>query len=653
VTSLLQPASPALAGDRTGADYADMTLEQLMAIPVHAASKRDQSATEAPSSVTLITAQEIRAYGWRTLGDLLRSTPGFYYSNPRTYGFVGVRGFGRPGDFGGRILMLVNGHRMNDPLYDSAAIVEDFILDLDLVDRVEIVRGPGSALYGNNAFFAVVDIIMKRGGQIGGAEASGEAGTFDQLRGRLTFGTLTPNGTEGLLTASGFTTEGNPEVFYPEFNSALRDGDGESARRFQGTLNRGGFTLDAFYVGRDKDAPPGYGTTTSLPRHTFDGRAFVEGRYERSLTKTATAKARIYYDWYEYLGKYVYDLAEPGDPADLLINRDESIAEGVGGGVQLNWRPHRLHFATLGADYSNDFRQTMKNFDVEPRTDYLDINPSTRIVGFYVQDEYRPLTALALTGGVRYDHYDTFGGAVNPRLAFVFNHHEKTTLKLLYGTAFRAPNTNEFYYEDDGLSSKVNPDLKPEKISTYEVVCEEWINRDWRASVAAFYNQVSDLIDMAQDPADSLYYSANLDEVTARGAEFLIDGQLAERIRARASYTFTKTEDKSTGEPLNNAPEHLGKLNLTVPVFRDWLSAGAEAQYVSERTTVGGKTLDGLWLCNATLFTARFRDICELSASVYNLFDSDYSDPTSGDLEAVAQDGRTFRLKAVWRFYRF
>ena len=112
--------------------------------------------------MTVITAQDIRAYGWRTLGDLLRSAPGFYVTYPRSYGFVGVRGFGRPGDFGGRILLLLNGHRMNDPLYDTAAVMNDFILDMDLIDRVEIVRGPGSALYGNNAFFAVVNVITKR-----------------------------------------------------------------------------------------------------------------------------------------------------------------------------------------------------------------------------------------------------------------------------------------------------------------------------------------------------------------------------------------------------------------------------------------------------------------------------------------------------------
>jgi iron complex outermembrane receptor protein len=376
----------------------------------------------------------------------------------------------------------------------------------------------------------------------------------------------------------------------------------------------------------------------------------VEARYERKLAETATAMARVYYDWYEYLGKYVYDLAEPGQPADLLVNRDESVAEGVGGEIQLNWSLRRRHSATLGADFRNDYRQMMKNFDEAPRVDYLDINPGTAIFGFYVQDEFRPWAGLVLTGGVRYDHYDSFGEAVNPRLACVYDHAGMTTLKLLFGKAFRAPNVNEFYYEDDGLTSKINPDLNPETITTYEVVCEQRIRRNWRGSVAVFRNEVNDLIDMVQDPEDSLYYSANLDEVTANGAEFSVDGQVGEKTRARASYTYAKTEDKATGEPLNNAPEHLGKLNLTVPVIRDRVRAGGETQYVSRRNSVGGETLGGLWLVNVTLFSATLVEGIELSASAYNVFDSNYRDPTSGDLDAVEQDGRTFRLKVLYRF---
>jgi len=133
----------------------------LQEIPsVYGASKYEQKVTEAPSSVSIVTADEIKKFGYRTLTDILRSVRSFYVSYDRNYSFVGVRGFARPGDYNSRILLLVNGHRLNDNIFDSALIGTEGVLDVDLIERVEIIRGPSSSLYGSNAFFAVVDIIL-------------------------------------------------------------------------------------------------------------------------------------------------------------------------------------------------------------------------------------------------------------------------------------------------------------------------------------------------------------------------------------------------------------------------------------------------------------------------------------------------------------
>src|SRR5579871_1429828 len=141
-------------------DYADMDLTQLMNIPVVTASKFEQKSAEAPSSVTVITSEEIKRYGYRTLADILASVPGFYISYDRNYAFLGASGINL-GDFNSRILLLVNGHRVNSDLNDSAYVDSTFLLDVDLIDRVEIIRGPGSVLYGNNAFFGVINVITR------------------------------------------------------------------------------------------------------------------------------------------------------------------------------------------------------------------------------------------------------------------------------------------------------------------------------------------------------------------------------------------------------------------------------------------------------------------------------------------------------------
>ena len=647
-STLVLPATATTAVD----DYTSLSLEQLMSIPVYSAAKREQKTSEAPSSVTVVTSQDVRAYGWRTLSDLLRSVPGIYVTATRTYGSVGVRGFERSGDFGGRILLLVNGHRMNDPLYDSAATVEDFIVDMDLIDRVEIVRGPGSTLYGTNAFFAVINVITKRADQYDGFELSGEAGTLDAARGRLTFGTRGEDGSETVLSVGGYTSDGLAEIYMPRyddnpagFDGVLRGGDNETATRYMGSHRRGGLTVEGFYVGRDKDTPPSYGTVYDLPRHTFDARAFVEARYEHALSADASLAVRLYYDWYKYVGTYRYDFGDP----DFLTNLDFSQSESAGGELQFSWKPMDDHAATAGFEYRDNFRQLMQNYDVDPEYYWLNIDPATRILGFYLQDEYRPSEQLGITAGVRYDHYDSFGESVNPRLALVYGLDAVTTFKLLYGEAFRAPNANEFYYEEEG-AVKLNPDLQPEEITTYEVVCERQFGGNWRGSVAGFYNRATDMIDMLYDEGDGLYYFDNSEEdVKATGLELQADGQLGEETRVGASYSFTQTKDDATGEELEFAPKHLLKANITAPVIPDIALLGVEVQYVSDRYNDVGRGYRNFWLVNATLFSHRWKDRWEASLSAYNLFEASYDRTVIGDLESL-QDGRLLRLKMTTRF---
>ena len=161
---------------------------------VYGASKREQRATEAPSSVTVIRADEIRKYGYRTLAELLRSVPGFYVNYDRNYHYLGMRGFRRPGDYDTRILLLVDGHRVNENVGDGPAFGTQFLLDIDLIDKVEIIRGPGSSLYGSNAVLGVINVITKTGRDISGLELSGEVGSLSTTKGRVTYGDISTTG---------------------------------------------------------------------------------------------------------------------------------------------------------------------------------------------------------------------------------------------------------------------------------------------------------------------------------------------------------------------------------------------------------------------------------------------------------------------------
>src|SRR5215467_12769260 len=174
----------------------------LQEIPsVYGASKYEQKVTEAFSSVSIVTADEIKKFGYRTLGDILRSVRGFYVTYDRNYSYVGIRGFSRPSDYNTRILLLIDGHRLNENVY----VGTEAVLDVDLIDRVEIIRGPSSSLYGSNAFFAVINIITKSGRDFQGVEGSASVSSYQTYEGSLSYSRRWQNGVEGLLSGTYYT----------------------------------------------------------------------------------------------------------------------------------------------------------------------------------------------------------------------------------------------------------------------------------------------------------------------------------------------------------------------------------------------------------------------------------------------------------------
>src|SRR6185295_1369374 len=160
-----------------------LSLDDLMKAEIYTASKHWQAISEAPASVSIVTADEIQKYGYRTLADILRSIRGISITSDRNYSYVGVRGFARPGDFNTRLLLLVDGHRFNDNVYDGAYIGTDFPIDVDLIERVELIRGPSSSLYGGSAFFGVINVVTKRAHNLRGPMVSFEAGTLGTYKG--------------------------------------------------------------------------------------------------------------------------------------------------------------------------------------------------------------------------------------------------------------------------------------------------------------------------------------------------------------------------------------------------------------------------------------------------------------------------------------
>ncbi len=643
-----------------------MSLEQLLDARVervYGASKYEQKVTQAPSSVSIVTADEIKKFGHRTLGDVLGSVRGLSVANDRNYSYLGMRGFQRPGDYNTRILMLIDGHRMNDNIFDSAYIGQDSAIDVDLIERVEVIRGPSSSIYGSSAFFGVINIVTKRGQDVNGMEASGEVTNGDTYKSRFTFGKKFKNDVEWLASGSYYTSAGAERLYYPEFdqrrssdprarsNGVVRNRDGEEAGNLFTSLRYHDFTASASFNGRRKDVPTAsFESRFNDREETADYRTYVDLKYDHAIDENVRVQGRAFYDNYSYYGAYPYDYAAPGDPLQRVVFKDGAIGDWAGTEWQLTMKIFDRHTIVAGSEYRENFRLHQFAYeDVTPRSYSLKDDQSTRILGVYGQTEVVLLTNLVLNAGVRYDYYfESFGGTLNPRAGLIYNPWPTTTFKALYGQAFRAPNAFEqFYYS----AQRTRPPLDPETIRTYELVYDQYLFRNYRLGVSGYYYEIEDLINQNATPAGDLFFD-NLDSVRAAGVEFEAEAKYDCGLLIRGSYALQRTEDATTGQELSSSARHLIKGNLIVPLYKDKVFAGFELQYQSSAKTLAGRRADDFVIGNLTLFSREIVKGLEVSASVYNLFDTQYGSPGAGDhlQDTIQQDGRSFRLKMTYKF---
>ena len=650
---ILLASSQLVHADNPPSAFKELSLEQLMDIEVesvYGASRFEQKVTEAPSSVSIITAEDIKKYGYRTLADILRSVRSFQITNDRNYSYIGVRGFGRTGDYNSRILILVDGHKINDNIYDQALVGEDFIIDIDLIERVEVIRGPGSSLYGNSAYLGVINVITRKAADFGGVETSGAAGSFRTYKGRVSYGNPFGADAYAVLSASGLDSKGPHRLFYKEYNAPETNNgvtintDYEHNQSFFGKVGYGDLTLESAFVSRTKGIPTGSFASDFNNRNnrTIDQRSYLDLKYEHQVDDGATIMARLFYDAYYYWGTYITSGVE---------NKDFVDGQWVGAEVMYSRKLFDTHKITVGTDYQFNLKQLQENHDVLPYQSYLRDNTRKDRWSIYAQDEYSILRNLILNAGARFDHFGTFGSTTNPRVALIYAPAEKTAIKLIYGTAFRAPNNFELYYQVAN-SQIANPNLRPEKISTYELVLEQYFGRHLRGTAAAFYNRIRNLIEQQTDPDTGLLIFKNTDKVEAKGLEFELEWVLDGGYKARASYTVQDAKDKTDNDTLVNSPRHLAKVNVTLPVWSDKLFTGIEEQFMSSRRTLMGAKIGNVYLTNVTLFTQKIIKNLEFSGSIYNLFDKKYGDPGGEEhlQDIIEQDGRSFRIKLTYRF---
>ncbi|KJU87601.1 TonB-dependent receptor [Candidatus Magnetobacterium bavaricum] len=184
------------------------------------------------------------------------------------------------------------------------------------------------------------------------------------------------------------------------------------------------------------------------------------------------------------------------------------------------------------------------------------------------KDEFKIFNTLILNFGLRYDKYTTFGSTINPRAALIYNPLEQTTIKLLYGEAFRAPIPSELYYNDGNITQKANPNLKPELIKTYEIVLGQSLGQGVLVEASLFHNDIKNLITMETDPADGLIVYNNVESLITKGAELQLEKAWDNGIKGTIGYNYQQTKNALANQTVVNSPAHLIKANLMAPLFK-------------------------------------------------------------------------------------
>ncbi|TAK54888.1 MAG: hypothetical protein EPO24_12765, partial [Bacteroidetes bacterium] len=491
---------------------------------------------------------------------------------------------------------------------------------------------------------------------IDGISLSTDVGSYGRIGGSLIFGKEFNEDVNLLFSAYGADIDGD-DLYFPDFddpsmNNGIAEGlDWERFAGLHSSLRYKNISLRTMLTTRKKSVPTGaYGTLFNVSGfESIDERAFVELKAEFPFAADKNVFVRGYYDYYGYSGAYPY-------PA--VINYDASIGSWAGGEAQFRWDIFSGNRFTVGGEWKDNPRADYRNWT--PDTVYFDKNFPFHALSIYFQDEFQIVDNLALIAGIRRDEYSSTGSATTPRIALIYNPTNTSTVKLLYGDGFRAPNVYEANYEDALSQWKMNPDLRSEQIMTRELVYEQRISNSLFGVFSAYTYHMTDLIDSFKDSLDVSQF-LNINEVNAFGLEVEVSFITEYGMKGVLSGSYQEAKDPSTNMSLSNSPAYFARFGLSYPLRSD-VMISAECIYNSERITVYGTTTEPILTTRLALFAqpglsdetwlAGAINRFKVSLLVDNIFNSEYSTP--GGVEhlqrAIPQDRRNFRFKVSYAF---
>ncbi len=689
--------------------FLDLSLEELANVPVTIATGTAKPLHEAPALASVITAADIKAMGWRTLHEALESVPGVHVSlqTNRLNHLISIRGIHT--DYNPQVAVMLDGQPLVDMAYGHPG--PRFAMPVENIARIEVIRGPGSAVYGADAYAGIINVITKKVEDLKGTAAGVRTGSFGSRDIWAQGGTEVGNWDTAISLEYSHSNGDAQRTVDSDLQTILDNAFGTSASLAPGMLETRyrilNTTLAArndpwnvqFYSWSLRGGGQGPGGTQALDpvgTQEMDRYGVALGYDDKQAAPHWELASRLSYFLMDQ--DVTFRLLPPG--ATVPIGADGnlftpntlcapasvclvSFPDGVWGNpgarqreqhfdlatVYSGFLDHRLRFA-VGAFHYEYRSLENKNFgpgvidgtvpsidgtltDVTG-TDFVFMPNVSRTVQYLsAQDEWQIAPAWELTAGVRYDRYSDFGDTTNPRLALVWNATPRLTAKLLYGRAFRAPSFGELYLQNNPVAEG-NRDLRPETLDTLELAADYHPSPRLQASLGLFHYQAKDLIEYVDSKAQ------NTGEQSGKGLEAEVAWQPDRHWRIKGNGALQYAENEKTGEPVPNAPRRQAYLAAIWEPSPRW-SASAQAKWIGDRprNRAAGDTRPAIADYTLVNLTARYRPSppWELSLLVHNLFDQDAREPSNINNGTVAipedypLEGRAVFIEARYQLW--
>ena len=624
-------------------------------VTISIATGTEQPISQAPAVASVITAREIAAMGAHDLDEVLETVPGLHVArstlgyNP-IYTFRGVYTATNP-----QVLMLVNGISINNLFVgDRSQVWGGF--PVESISRIEVIRGPGSALYGADAFAGVINVVTKSAQEINGTEAGARIGSFNTQEAWFLHGSKF-KGVDFAFMLEAKSSSGHREKIVSDVQTLSDQALSTSASLAPAATTNGRDNLDVrldiekqywqFRAGlqRRRNAEIGFGVGSALDTHG----EYESDRWNADLTYHNPEFAT---DWdMQAQLSFLNTSAEVGEDVFVLppgaVFMDQVFPHGVIGNPEVWERHWRMsltalysgidkHTVRIGGGYNHSEIYKVKesnNFsgqlvDISDTASVFLPEDERKNQFIFVQDIWKFARDWTLTAGIRYDDYNDFGDTWNPRAALVWSATHDTTIKFLYGQAFRAPSFAEFRNQNNPVALG-NDELKPEQMQTFEMALDSRKFNDMRLGLNIFHYEWKNIIDFISDGSGSLQ-AHNQGKQTGYGAELELDWQLTNALVLHANYAFQDSEDQATGEDAGNAPHHQIHASIDWQLHPQWTLRPA-VNFIIDRDRPPADNrdeLDDYMLIDLTLASQSYSDQWELKLGVKNLFDVRAEEPT-------------------------